>query len=120
MAKKPKKEVKKESFEKGDDSKLFAFLAILLSILGFVIALVAKRNNKYVMFYAKQSLVLFIAGIAAEVLITLLTLSIVGIILVPVVWIIYAVLWIMALIYSLSGEEKETPWIGKYARIVKL
>ena len=57
----PKKVAKVE--KKEDDGKLFAFLAVLLSILGFIIALLAKKDNKYVMFYAKQSLVLFIAFI---------------------------------------------------------
>ena len=44
------------------DSKLFAFLAVLLSVVGFIIALIAKKDNKYVIFYAKQSLILFVTG----------------------------------------------------------
>jgi len=116
MAKKTRKqEVKKE-----DDSKLFAFLAVLLSVVGFIIALLAKRDNKYVMFYAKQSLILFIAGIVVKVLTVLLAITIIGIIAIPIVWVIYAILWLIALVYSISGEEKETPWIGKYARSIKL
>jgi len=114
MAKKIKKEVK------GDDSKLFAFLAILLSIIGFIIALIAKRDNKYVMFYAKQSLVLFITGIVVKVLTVLLAITIIGIIAIPIVWVIYAILWVIALVNSISGNEKETPLVGKYARKIRL
>jgi uncharacterized membrane protein len=120
MAKRVRRAVKKEKTEMNDDSKLFAFLAVLLSVLGFIIALLAKRDNKYVMFYAKQSLILFIAGIVAKVLTVLLAITIIGIVLVPIVWVIYAILWIVALVYSISGEEKETPLIGKYARSIKL
>ena len=119
MAKKNKKEAKKDTATNGD-SKLFAFLAVLLSILGFVIALVAKKDDKYVMFYAKQSLVLFISAIAAKVISVLLMLTIIGIVLAPLVWVLFLVLWVIALVYSLSGEEKETPLIGKYARSINL
>lgn len=110
-----KKSVKKSTSNKSD-SKLFAFLAILLSVLGFIIALLAKKEDKYVMFYAKQSLILFLVGIVAKILTVLLAITIVGLIAVPVVWGIYFVLWIVALINSFSGKQKETPWVGKYAR----
>jgi len=116
----PRKIKRAEKTNKQDDSKLFAFLAILLSVVGFIIALVAKRDNKYVMFYAKQSLILFIAGIVVKVLTVLLAITIIGIIAIPVVWVVFAVIWVIALINSLSGEEKETPWIGKYARSIRL
>ncbi len=103
-----------------DDSKLFAFLAILLSVVGFIIALIAKRDDKYVMFYAKQSLVLFIAGIVVNVLSFLLTITIVGILAIPFLWIAYFVVWIIALVNSLSGEQKETPLVGKYSEYINL
>ena len=49
MAKKQTKPVANRS----DDRKLFAFLAAFLSIVGFVIAVVTKKDDRYVMFYAK-------------------------------------------------------------------
>ena len=106
--------------KKEDDSKLFAFLAVLLSLLGFIIAILVKRDNKYVMFYAKQSLVLFLTGIFAKVITILLAITIVGIIAIPIVWVIYFVIFIIALINSVSGEERETPVVGKYTRKIKL
>ena len=106
--------------EDSGDSKLFAFLAVLLSVLGFIIALLVKKDDKYVMFYAKQSLILFLAGIAVKILTFLMAITIVGLIAVPILWVIYAVLVIIALVYSISGKEKEVPIIGKYARIIKI
>lgn len=116
--------------KKDDDSKLFAFLAIFLSIIGFVIALVAKKDNKYVMHYAKQSLVLFIFGVAVwlvfliiSVPLTLLTLGIGLVILAPIgviLWLAVFVLWLIGIIYSLSGEMKYLPVIGKFADKFKL
>lgn len=115
---------KKEMKGKEDDSKLFAFLATFFGIIGFVIALVAKKDNKYVMHYAKQSLVIFIfmicAWIVGGILSAVLAITIVGIVLIPVVmgiiWLVVVILWLISWIYALSGEEKEVPVIGKYGR----
>jgi len=106
--------------KKNSDSKMFAFLAVFLSVLGFIIAILVKRKDKYVMFYAKQSLVLFLAGIFVKVLTFLLMITIVGQIAIPVAWVIYIVLWIIAVVNSVSGKQKETPWIGHYARSIDL
>lgn len=114
-----KKDNKKEP--KQDDSKLFAFLAVLLSVVGFIIAYSMKKDNKYVMFYAKQSIVLFIGWIV---------LWIVGMVLgfipflgIMVHWILslgLLVLWVMGLIYSLSGEMKHIPLVGDFAKRIDL
>ncbi len=100
-----------------EDSKLFAFLAVLLSIIGFIIALLAKKEDKYVIFYAKQSLVIFIAFLIAG---AVGIVPIIGWIASPILSIIVFVLWIIALVYSLSGELKETPIIGEYARQINI
>ena len=114
-----KKRVKKESkvVRKKDDHKMFAFVATFFSILGFIIALVAKREDKYVMFYAKQSLVVFVAYIIAAIINWL---PAIGKILGPIASLIVFVLWIFSWVYALSGEMKEIPWIGKYSKEVKL
>jgi uncharacterized membrane protein len=103
-----KKVVKKE-----DDTKLFAFLAVFLTIIGFVIALAVKKDNKYVMFYAKQGLVLFIASViiwAAAIV------PILGWFLAPLLWIGWIVLWVIGIINSVSGEMKEIPVIGQFGK----
>lgn len=111
ISKKVAKQVKQTKLD--DDSKLFAFLATFLSILGFIIALLVKKDDEYVMFYAKQSLVVFIAWIIAAI-----------VSFIPIIgWLIslfVLVLWIFSWIYALSGEMKETPVIGHYARKINL
>jgi uncharacterized membrane protein len=59
---------KKRINKKSKDSTFVAWLATFLSIFGFVIALLAKREDKYVMHYAKQSLVVFIGFILIAIL----------------------------------------------------
>lgn len=109
---------------KDDDTKIFAFLAVFLGIIGFVIALIAKKDNKYVMHYAKQSLVLTIVAFALWIVymiiavpLTLITLGFGAIILWPIgmiLWVGVVVLWLIGWIYALSGEQKYIPIIGKY------
>lgn len=113
----PKKEVK-QAAKKEDDSKLFAFLAVFLSILGFIIALLAKKDNKYVMFYAKQSLILFICWVVAWIvgMIPVIGWFVLG----PILYIVVLVLWIIGLVYSISGEMKLIPLVGKYADKINL
>lgn len=102
--------------KKEDDTKIFAFLAVFLTIIGFIIALLAKRDNKYVMFYAKQGLVLFVLSVI---------ISIVG--RVPfigwfewVLWVLFVIVWIMAWLNALSGEMKNTVLIGEFAEKIKI
>lgn len=99
------------------ESKLFAFLAYLLGIVGFVLVLLVKRKDKYAMYHAKQSLMLFVAAVI---------ISIVGI--VPILgWFAYVIgmiwlviVWVLALLRALSGVEKPVPLIGKYGEELKL
>jgi uncharacterized membrane protein len=112
--------VKKKSVKMSEEEnsrKLFAFLAVFLSIVGFVIAIIAKKEDKYVMYYAKQSLVLFIAWVIAS-LIALV--PIIGWFGAPVLYVIVLILWIFALVHSLSGEMKPTPVIGHYGNAFRI
>lgn len=107
--------------KKQDDSKLFAFLAVFLTIIGFVIALAVKKNDKYVMHYAKQGLVLFIAWIIAWVAsMVLWVIPLLGWMVYYVLYLGIVVLWVIGIVYSLSGEMKEIPVIGKYARKIEI
>jgi len=111
-----KKQVSKKTKEQNnqDDSKLFAFIATFFTIIGFIIALIIRKENEYVMFYAKQGLVLFIAQLILIVLTPFLFF------LTPILWILWVILWIIAWINSLSGEMKNTFIIGDLAEKIKL
>ena len=101
-----------QTSKKEDDSKLFAFLGIFLTVIGFLIVFVVRRNDKYAMHYGKQGLVLFIASI---VVIIFAAIPVIGWALGWVVWVLWFVLWIIGLVYSLSGKIKEVPVIGVFA-----
>ena len=108
---------KKVANSSKDDSNLFAFLAVLLSIVGFIIAYAAKKDNKYVMYYAKQSLVLFFAWIILWVVTFILSyIPVLGMVISWLAYLGLVILWVIGLIYSLSGEMKEIPIVGQYAK----
>ena len=117
-----------------EDGKIWAFLAMFLGIIGFIIVLLAKKDNKYALFYAKQSLVLFIVGFGGGVILSVLgmilgtipkallqssgptSLGLIG----AAFWIFMLVMWVMGWISALSGQEKYLPLIGEYAKKINL
>ena len=115
MVVKKKRGSKKQDF---NESKLFAFFAVFLTIIGFIIALIAKRDDPYVMFYAKQGLVLFIAQVIISILAAIPFLG--WFLLGPILWVIFVVVWIMAWINALSGKKKDTWLIGEFAKKIRL
>ena len=95
------------------ESVVWGFLAVLLSVIGVLLVLLAKKKDAYAKHYAKQSLVLFIAWI---IVIIIGFIPVIGWVLSPILGIIMFVLWLITLIFSLTGDMKNTPLIGKYAK----
>ena len=121
MAKKSVRRSREREEGKKNDKILFAFLATFLSIIGFVIALIMKREDKYVMFYAKQSLVVFIVGAVGGVIGSLFNfIPIIGAIIHFALGVIVVLLWALSWVYALSGEMKEVPVIGAWIRGIRL
>jgi len=108
-----KKSVKKKRIKKSNDKKTYAFLATFFSILGFIIALLMKKNDKYVMFYAKQSLLIFVAYIISLIIAMIPR---IGLVLGPIAYLIVFILWVISWVYALSGKTKEIPILGEYAK----
>jgi len=100
MAKKIQKKEK-------DDEKTFAFLATFLSIVGFFIAFFTKRDDKYVMYYAKQSLVIFVYAVIASIISQgLKPIIVIGVIISIVANLFVFILWLLSWINAISGEMK--------------
>ncbi len=99
-----------------DDDKLFAFLGVFLTIIGFVIVYLTKKDSKYAMFYAKQGLVLGIAWIIVMMAsFVLMFIPIIGWLITSVAYLVLTILWFIAWINALSDKEKVTPLIGQFA-----
>ena len=93
---------------KAKPSKGMAFVAVFFGLIGFLIALLTKKDDKYVMYYASQSLALTVAGVACNVV---MIIPILGWIAGAIGGIIVTVLWFMAWIRALSGTTKPLPML---------
>lgn len=106
MPKKTKKEIQQERH-------LIAWLGVFLTIVGFLIAFYLRKNDKYIMYYAKHGLVLFIGFVISWFLFFL-----------PVVgWLVQlfvTILWIITWINALSGKKKETFLVTELAEKIDI
>ncbi len=110
--KKVNKKANISSSKKQENSNIYAFIASFFTIIGFIIAMILWREDKKVMFYAKEGLVIFIGFIVA---IILEVLPLIGEILYKICIIGLVILWIITWVYALMGEQKKTWIIGDLA-----
>lgn len=116
MAKPAKKKAVRKS--SGDDSKIWAFVAYLLSLIGFLLVITLKKDDKFAMYHAKQSLVLFI--FAALVAIVGSVIPIIGtFVILPLGNVLILILWVQGIVLSLTGKKKPLWLIGMYAEKMK-
>jgi len=107
--------------QKTSDSKLFAFLGVLLTFVGFIIVLLAKKNDQYAMYYGKQGLIIGVSYFILFIVNMILAfIPVVGWILGIILYLLMLVLWIIGIVYSFSGEMKPIPIIGKFAEKINL
>jgi uncharacterized membrane protein len=112
-----KNENKKNGEEGGTglESNVAAALAYSLFALTGIIFLIVEKKDKFVRFHALQSVLLDITLIAIYIL---LLISIIGIFLIPVWWVMVFVIWIFMIIKAYNKEEYELPLIGKFAKSI--
>jgi uncharacterized membrane protein len=97
-----KRKNKNNSRLNNDDQKLYAFLSSFFLIIGFIVAWILWRKDKYVMHYAKQGLVLFIGIVLISILSPFLFF------LSGILWVLWVILWIVTWVNSFSGKMKKT------------
>ena len=89
--------------------------ALLCYLVGWVTGLVfylIEKENKFVRFHAFQSMVVF--G-AFTVLSIVLTVTVVGIALVPILGIVKIILWVVLMVKAYQGETFKLPVAGDMA-----
>lgn len=102
-----------------ENYKLLAFIATFLSIIGFIIILLTKTQNKYVKHYARQSLVVFIFMLICFLISQVaLFIPIIGEYIELVLNLLVIAAWLISWVYSLMNKMLEVPVIGKYGRSI--
>lgn len=125
MAEKKEQEKTTNQGSSSLEPNVAALLAYLFGFVGGLIFYLIEKENKFIRFAAMQSILLNVVGFAVYFLLIVLT----GIfavatggfgaffgLLVPVFWIAYIIVWIMAMVKAYQNEEWELPVIGKIAR----
>lgn len=110
-------EFTKEEIENGKGMAVLSYIGILCLIPYF-----AEKNNKYVIFHAKEGLNLFLLSVIAGTVSSFLVLiPLLGLILVIVpfaVSIMQIVLMVLGIVNVANGQAKELPIINKF-KIIK-
>ena len=99
------------------EGKVFAILSYALSFvsLPFFLVPLIMRNNAFALYHAKQSLMIWLAGIAVSIVSIILTAICIGPILGLVGGVFLLVLNVMGLVNAAKCEAKPLPLIGKWA-----
>ena len=111
-----KKKVDKKQEEK--EKITFGFLGAFFTIVGFIIAIAVKKDDKYVMHYGKHGLVLFIGYVIAWFLYMIPFIG--WFVLGPLSLIFVTILWLITWINALSGKQKDTWVVGEFAKKIKV
>ncbi len=89
-----------------------AALSYVLGPITGVVFLVLEKD-KFVRFHAMQSIVF---GVVAFVLNMILGFTIILALVLPILWVVEFILWLMLIYKAWQGEEWEIPFLGKFAR----
>ncbi|PIN74718.1 hypothetical protein COV18_05860 [Candidatus Woesearchaeota archaeon CG10_big_fil_rev_8_21_14_0_10_37_12] len=98
-------------------SRVYAFLGTLLPVIGWIISYFACKEDKYASYYGRQGTWLLVCAV---VLHFVLIFSIIGIALIPLLWVIAVILWVIGIINALSGKTRPIPITGRFAEKLKL
>ena len=89
-----------------------AALSYVLGPVTGVIFLIIEKDE-FVRFHAMQSIIF---GVVAFVLNMILGFTIILALVLPILWIVEFILWLVLIYKAWQGEEWELPVIGKFAR----
>jgi len=97
----------------GIQANVAALLSYLLGFITGIIFYLIEKENKFVRFHAMQSIVtfggLFVAGVVVGFL------PVIGLALLPVLWVLEVVLWVILMIKAYQGERFKLPVAGDIA-----
>ena len=97
----------------GLDANVAACLSYVLGLITGIIFYVLEKENKFVKFHAMQSIVLFGAVFVLGIILPFI--PVIGLILLPIVYIGSIVLWILLMVKAYQGETFKLPVAGDIA-----
>ena len=97
----------------GLDANVAACLSYVLGLITGIIFYVLEKENKFVKFHAMQSIVVFGAVFVLGIILPFI--PVIGLILLPIVYIGSIVLWILLMVKAYQGETFKLPIAGDIA-----
>ena len=94
----------------GVQANVAALLCYLVGFITGIIFIVIEKENKFVRFHAMKSIVVF--GFLFVLGFILPFIPILGLILLPFLWIVNVVLWIILMVKAYQGEKFKVPVAG--------
>ncbi len=110
----------------------FAFLAYLVPVLGWLYGLLFERRDEFVLYHAKQAMMLTIAAVVAPAAWAvaawiLVWIPLVGSVLaaslfalVLLTYLFLAAVWIVGMINALAARAKPLPVVGRWAERISI
>lgn len=107
-------------------SRYLAFFAYLLSIVGALYVLLARRDDAFAVFHAKQSLALAVAAVVTPLVWAIVAWAgawipvagpLIGLVLFALVITVYiglAASWIAGMTFALNGRVRLVPFVGAW------
>lgn len=106
--------VKKTSL--GMDENIEAALSYFLGFLTGILFFVLEKDSKFVKFHSMQSIAVFIALFVINMVLgIILAITIVGLMLLPLIYLIEVILWIFLMYKAYKGEKFKLPVVGDFA-----
>ena len=100
-----------EKSSTGLDVNLAGALAYLALAVSGIVLLIIEKDSRFVRFHAMQSIAV---GVVSIVLTLILVSSIIGLVLVPVLWLFFLLLWLFLMYKAYQGERYKLPFIGDF------
>ena len=97
----------------GMQPNVAALLCYLFGFITGIIFFLIEKENKFVRFHAMQSIVIF--GFFFVLGVVLPFVPILGLLLMPFLWIVNIVLWIVLMVKAYKGEQFKLPVAGDIA-----
>ncbi len=101
-----------------EESVLWATLAYVLSIVGFLLVLSMRKHDRYAMFHAKQSLILFFGFVIAWLVDAVV--PFVGWLVGGVLTVLLVILWVIGIVNALRGKQVPLPVVGVFAEKITI
>lgn len=114
--------------KKDSDTKLFAAMSYFSAL--FVVPLVTKKGNKFVMFHVKEGMALFIAELVAWFVLWMIEAFLEGIFsynaigftqfLYKLAWLVFGAASVLGIYNAVTGKEKPLPYLSIVTKNIKL